>query len=117
MKKRILFIVPLLGLLMSCDLQEPIDPVFYDYLGLWESDRWMIEIFQNGSANFDSNRVWEEDIVQGRIHINGRRLKIVGEEGRCILHIDEAPTDVYDAQDNFLYTYMVLEGKELIRTR
>ena len=116
-------IIPILCLLMSiilssCVLQKPIEPEFIDYIGEWQSDTYAIEIFQNGSATYNSNKLsfTRPRDVEGRVKIDGDRIKVIGEEGRVRLKIDQEPQTAIDPDTGEEYLYMILEGEELRRT-
>lgn len=116
--KKITLIVSLLimmgSLMPAC--QEAVDPVYYEYLGLWESSAWRIEIYQNGSGLFDSNKWPFQRHIEGRVRINDRKIRIIGENDRKVLTIDTPPTVEVDPNTGDEYTYMVVDGETVYQT-
>lgn len=115
--KKITLIVLLLimgSLMPAC--QEAVDPVYYEYLGLWESSAWRIEIYQNGSGLFDSNKWPFQRHIEGRVRINDRKIRIIGEDDRKVLTIDTPPTVEVDPNTGEEYTYMVVDGETVYQT-
>jgi hypothetical protein len=114
--------ISLILFLTACSLQKPIPPEFEAYIGEWQSDTYVIEIFQNGAATFNSNenRLGRPRRVDGRVRIDEERVRIIGqdEDGgeRIRLRIDTPPTTATDSVTGLEYQYMVLDGDELRRT-
>ena len=104
--------------LFSCYPQEAIQPDYYDFLGLWESDVFAIEIFQNGSGWFNSNRWWEQSFFEGKVFINDNRIKIIDEErGVKRIRIDQFPTTEVDPDTGEEFTFMEIRGVVVYLTR
>jgi hypothetical protein len=115
MKTRLLLPFLLIGMFAS-GCQEAVDPVYYEYLGLWESSHWRIELYQNGSGLFDSNKWPFQRHIEGWVRINDRKIRIIGENDRKVLTIDTPPTVEVDPVTGVEYTYMVLDGETVYRT-
>ncbi|MEZ4849924.1 MAG: hypothetical protein R3B93_15180 [Bacteroidia bacterium] len=121
-KSYIPFCLFLMLQLSACVLQKPIAPEYVDYIGEWQSDTYALEIFQNGSATYNSNKLQfaRPRNLDGRVKIDGEKIRIIGtseeEGGRVRLRIDEPPTIAFDSVSGQEYFYMILEGDELRRT-
>ena len=115
--KKFLPLILLFFSLSACNLQEPIEPQHFDYIGLWESDVIVVEIFENGGARFNSNRNRDPNNIFGRVRFRNNKLIITGEGGRCPLRIDQAPTEAFDQLTGEPFFYMILDDIELIRIR
>ena len=96
--------------------QQAVDPVYSEYLGLWESNHWRIELYQNGSAVFDSNKWPFQRYIEGRSRITDRKIRIIGENDRKVLTIDTPPTTETDPDSGEEFTYMVLDGETVYQT-
>lgn len=116
MKKFLLTLPFLLLFFCNSGCQEAVDPVYYEYLGLWESSHWRIELYQNGSALFDSNKWPFQRHIEGRARINDRKIRIIGDDDRKVLSIDTPPTTETDPATGNTYTYMVLNGETVYQT-
>ena len=98
-------------LLSSC-LQEELDPENYEFRGSWDSPKYAIQIFMNGSATLDIRR---RGRLEGFVKIKGEKMIFTSENehdeiGYKRLDIDQRPTT--DANG---VTYMVIEGHTLIK--
>ncbi len=116
MKKHILILPFLLLGFWGSGCQEPVDPVYYEYLGLWESRHWRIELYQNGSGVFNSNKLPFQRNIEGRVRINDNKIRIIGDDDRKVLRIDTPPTVEVDPVTGAEYTYMVLDGETVYQT-
>jgi hypothetical protein len=95
--------------LTSC-LQEELDPSEYEFRGSWDSPKYAIQIFANGSATLDIRR---RGSLDGFVKIKNEKLIFYSENendaiGYKRLDIDQRPTT--DANG---VTYMILEGERV----
>jgi hypothetical protein len=98
-------------LMLSC-LQEELEPADYEFRGTWDSNKYAIQIFQNGSATLD---IRNRGSLRGHVKIKGNQMVFTSENeddeiGYKRLRIDQRPT-----LDNNGITYMILEGHRLER--
>ncbi len=111
MKSRYLLIVAASLLSTSC-LQEDLDPENYVFRGSWDSPRYAIQIFANGSGTLD---IRNRGRCEGNVWIKGDRMTFMSENdddeiGYKRFHIDQRPTT-----DSTGVTYMVLDGHTLVK--
>jgi hypothetical protein len=97
--------------LTSC-IQEELDPSDYEFRGSWDSSKYAIQIFMNGSATLD---IRNRGRLEGFVKIKGEKMVFTSENendaiGYKRLDIDQRPTT--DANG---VTYMVLEGHTLVK--
>ena len=103
------------------------------WIGLWESQTDALEIWQNGTGEWVTNKPRRErkrkkttplEFKQkyrnfhGLVSIEDGKLKLGNYEGNKfnqIFTIDRAPTDGIDDQGNS-YTYIILDGEVLKKT-
>ena len=102
----------ILCLLMTSCFQEDLDPSDYEFRGSWDSPKYAIQIFMNGSATLD---IRNRGRLEGFVKIKNDKMIFTSEnEGDEIgykrLDIDQRPTT-----DSSGVTYMVLEGHRLIK--
>ena len=102
----------LIGILMTSCLQEELDPENYDFRGNWDSSKYAIGIYSNGSGFLD---IRNRGRLEGRVKIKGDKLIFTSENeddeiGYKRLDIDQRPTT-----DSNGVTYMILEGHRLER--
>lgn len=95
--------------LTSC-IQEELAPENHDFRGSWDSPRYAIQIFSNGSGFCD---IKNRGRCEGNVWINGDKMTFMSEnEGDAIgykrFHIDKRPT--VDSQG---VIYMILDGHRL----
>jgi hypothetical protein len=95
--------------LTSC-LQEDLEPSDYEFRGSWDSPKYAIQIFANGSATLDIRR---RGSLDGFVKIKNEKMVFYSEnenDGIAYkrLDIDQRPTT--DANG---VTYMVLEGERV----
>lgn len=95
--------------LSSC-LQEELSPEDYDFRGSWDSRKYAIRIFSNGSGSLDIRNIGR---CEGNVWVKGDKLVFTSEnEGDEIGHkrfnIDQRPTT-----DSLGVTYMILDGHRL----
>lgn len=107
MKTQYLMLVALL--LTSC-LQEELAPENYDFRGSWDSRKYAIQIFSNGSGVLD---IRNRGRCEGHVKINGDKMIFTSENegdevGYKRFDIDQRPTT-----DSLGVTYMVLDGHRL----
>jgi hypothetical protein len=109
MKK--LYTIVLMLTLTSC-FQEELDPSDYEFRGSWDSSKYAIQIFMNGSATLD---IRNRGRLEGFVKIKGEKMIFTSENendaiGYKRLDIDQRPTT--DANG---VTFMVLEGETLVK--
>lgn len=107
MKARYLIFTLLLA--TSC-LQEELDPEDYSFRGSWDSSRYAIQIFANGSGVLD---IRNRGRCEGNVWIKGDHMTFMSENendavGYKRFHIDQRPT-----ADSAGVTFMVLDGYRL----
>lgn len=93
----------------SC-FQEELDPENYVFRGSWDSRKYAIQIFSNGSGTLD---IRNRGRCEGNVRIKGDKMTFMSENeddeiGYKRLHIDQRPTT-----DSLGITYMVLDGYRL----
>ena len=98
-------------LLSSC-LQEELDPENYEFRGSWDSEKYAMQIFSNGSGYVD---IRNRGRCEGNVWIKGNKMTFMSENdddevGYKRFTIDERPTT--DSQG---ITYMVLDGYRLVK--
>src|SRR5688572_1086667 len=108
MKSRYYILILLLAL-ASC-LQEELSPENYDFRGSWDSRKYAIQIFSNGSGVLD---IRYRGRLEGHVRIRGDKMTFVSENdgdeiGYKRFHIDQRPTT-----DSLGVTYMILDGYRL----
>lgn len=96
-------------LLTSC-LQEELSPENYDFRGSWDSRKYVIQIYSNGSALLD---IRNRGRCEGHVKIKGDKMIFTSENeddeiGYKRLDIDQRP-----ATDSQGITYMIIEGYRL----
>lgn len=109
MKTHYLFVTFIL--LTSC-LQEELSPENYDFRGSWDSRRYAIQIFSNGSGTLD---IRNRGRCEGHVKIKGDKMIFTSENdddeiGYKRLDIDQRPTT-----DSLGVTYMIIEGQRLVK--
>jgi hypothetical protein len=97
--------------LWSC-LQEELSPENYDFRGSWDSEKYAMQIFTNGSGFLDIKR---RGRCEGKVWVRGDKLVFQSESeddevGSKRFHIDQRPTT-----DTLGVTYMVLDGHRLVK--
>ena len=102
----------ILSLLMMSCFQEDLDPSDYEFRGSWDSPKYAIQIFMNGSATLD---IRNRGRLEGFVKIKNNKMIFTSENesdeiGYKRLDIDQRPTTDADG-----VTYMVLEGHTLIK--
>jgi hypothetical protein len=90
--------------------QESLDPDDHDFRGSWDSRKYAIQIFANGSGILD---IKNRGRCEGNVKIKGNRMIFMSENendaiGYKRLDIDQRPTT-----DSLGVTYMVVEGYRL----
>lgn len=98
-------------LLSSC-LQEELDPENYEFRGSWDSEKYAMQIFSNGSGYVD---IRNRGRCEGNVWIKGNKMTFMSENdddevGYKRFTIDQRPTT--DSQG---VTYMVLDGYRLVK--
>jgi hypothetical protein len=97
--------------LTSC-LQEELSPENYVFRGSWDSPKYAIQIFSNGSGVCD---IRNRGRCEGKVWIKEDKMTFMSENeddevGYKKFHIDQRPTT-----DSLGVTHMVLDGHELVR--
>jgi hypothetical protein len=97
-------------LLCSSCFQEELEPSEYEFRGSWDSNRYAIQIFRNGSATLD---IKNRGHLDGYVRINGDRMVFQSQDdddaiGRKAFNIDQRPTTDVDG-----VTFMILDGHRL----
>lgn len=110
MKAYLYSIVLLLGV-ASC-LQEELAPENYVFRGSWDSRKYAIQIYRNGSGVLD---IRNRGRLEGHVKIRGDKMTFVSENendeiGYKRFHIDQRPVT-----DSLGVTTMVLDGHRLER--
>jgi hypothetical protein len=95
----------------SC-LQEELAPENHDFRGSWDSRKYAIQIFSNGSGNCD---IKYRGRCEGNVRIKGNKMIFTSENENDDVsykkfHIDQRPVT-----DSLGVTYMVLDGHKLVR--
>jgi hypothetical protein len=93
-------------------LQEELAPENYDFRGSWDSRKYAIQIFSNGSGVCD---IKNRGRCEGNVRINGDKMVFMSENegdevGYKRFDIDQRPTT-----DSLGVTYMILDGQRLVR--
>ncbi|HEY9487138.1 MAG TPA: hypothetical protein VIQ51_02330 [Chryseosolibacter sp.] len=104
-----LYAITILCVLTSC-LQEDLAPENYDFRGSWDSRKYAIQIFSNGSGSVD---IKNRGRCEGNVRIKGDKMIFMSENdddevGYKKFHIDQRPTT-----DSNGARYMVLDGHRL----
>ncbi|MEO5600529.1 MAG: hypothetical protein ABIR06_06355 [Cyclobacteriaceae bacterium] len=105
------YTVILLCLLASC-LQEELGPDNYDFRGSWDSRKYAMQIFSNGSGVLD---IKNRGRCEGNVWVNGDKLVFMSKDdddevGYKRFDIDQRPTT-----DSLGVTYMILDGYRLVK--
>ncbi|HET9485962.1 MAG TPA: hypothetical protein VFO54_00925, partial [Chryseosolibacter sp.] len=87
-------------------------PENYDFRGSWDSEKYAMQIFTNGSGFVDIKR---RGRCEGKVWVKGDKLVFQSEnedDDVCYkrFQIDESPTT-----DTLGVTYMVLDGHRLVK--
>jgi hypothetical protein len=95
--------------LAAC-LQEELDPENYDFRGSWDSRKYAMQIFSNGSAVLD---IRNRGRLEGHVRIRRDKMTFMSENeddeiGYKRFHIDQRPST-----DSLGVTSMVLDGHRL----
>ena len=105
------YVLIIVCLLTSC-LQEELSPENYDFRGSWDSDKYAIQIYSNGSGFCDIKR---RGRCEGKVWVKGDKLVFMSENdddevGYKRFHIDRRPTTDSNGE-----TYMILDGHRLVK--
>ncbi|MEM7368372.1 MAG: hypothetical protein AAF587_07190 [Bacteroidota bacterium] len=95
--------------------QQSLAPEHAEYIGRWHSDTYFMEINQNGSGTFDSNKVFGVNHVEGIVRIREDRIIFRNDEKRRSLSLDQTPQLVEDPISGLEQMVMTIEGEEVIR--
>ena len=103
------YFILLLCLLCSC-LQESLDPENYEFRGTWDSRKYAMQIYSNGSGVLD---IKNRGRCEGNVWVKGNKLTFMSENdddevGYKRFDIDQRPTT-----DSSGVTYMILDGYRL----
>ncbi len=96
--------------LTSC--QEALSPEDEIFRGIWDNDRYTLEIFQNGYGLCD---IRNRGRCEGNVRIKGDKMVFTSDNkhdtvGRKAFRIDQRPTT-----DSNGITYMILDGRRFDR--
>lgn len=112
---RIILPILILLILSTSACQQALAPEHADYIGRWHSETYFIEINQNGSGVFDSNKVFGVNHVSGIVRVREDRIVFRDDDRRRAVSVDEAPHLVEDPISGVEQMIMVIEGEEMIR--
>ena len=109
MKTRYTFLI--VCALTSC-LQEKLAPENYEFRGSWDSEKYAMQIFSNGSGFCD---IKNRGRCEGNVWVKDDKLIFMSENdddevGYKRFNIDQRPTT-----DAMGVTYMILDGYRLVR--
>lgn len=104
------YFIPVLILLMTSCLQEELSPENYVFRGSWDSHRYAIQIFANGSGTLT---IRNRGRLEGNVWIKRDKMTFMSENETDEIsykrfHIDQRPTT--DANG---VVYMILDGHRL----
>lgn len=102
----------LLCCMLTACFQEELSPENYVFRGSWDSSKYAIQIFSNGSGVCDI-KFWGR--CEGKVWIKGDRMTFMSENdddevGFKRFHIDQRPVT-----DSSGVTYMILSGHKLVK--
>jgi hypothetical protein len=105
-------ILSLIILLTSCFFQESLSPSDSEFRGSWDSRKYAIQIFSNGSGTLD---IRNRGRCEGNVRIDGNRMIFISENeddevSYKRFHIDQRP--ITDSLGN---TFMILDGYTLVK--
>jgi hypothetical protein len=106
-----LYTISICLLLSSC-LQEDLEPSEYAFRGSWDSPRYAIRIFMNGSATLD---IRGRGSLEGFVKIKGERMLFYSENENDEIAYKRLDIDQRPTTDSNGITFMVLEGETLYR--
>jgi hypothetical protein len=98
-------------LLISC-LQEDLAPSDYDFRGSWDSRKYAIQIFMNGSATLDIRNLGS---LRGHVKIKGDKMIFTSENETDAIGYKRLDIDQRPATDSTGTTFMILEGQRLVK--
>ena len=103
---------PILLVILGSCLQEELAPENYPFRGSWDSEKYALQIFSNGSGFCD---IKNRGRCEGNVWVKGDKLVFMSENdddeiGYKRFNIDQRPTT-----DEFGETYMILDGYRLVR--
>jgi hypothetical protein len=101
-----------LCLAMTSCIQEDLDPSDYEFRGSWDSPKYAIQIFMNGSATLDIRR---RGRLEGFVKIKGEKMIFTSENEHDEIGYKRLDIDQRPATDANGVTYMVLEGETLVK--
>lgn len=106
------YILAIVSLTLTGCLQEELAPENYEFRGSWDSPKYAMQIYSNGSGFVD---IKNRGRCEGNVWIRGDRMIFMSENdddevGSKRFHIDQRPTT-----DSLGVTYMVLDGHRLVR--
>ena len=104
-KKYIRWITPILIIILLSGCQKEIEEPYWTYLGSWGSDKFILEIWQNGDARLAKRNRYD---YEGWVKINDRKIVFNAWETNFTKRftINNEP-----AMDEFGIIYMVLDRK------
>ena len=108
MKTRYAFIA-LCFVATSC-LQEELSPENYEFRGSWDSRKYAIQIFNNGSGTL---QIRNRGSLQGIVRINGNKMTFISENETDEVGYKRFDIDQRPFTDTNGVTYIVLDGHRL----
>ena len=109
MKTRYLLITACL--LTSC-LQEELAPENYDFRGSWDSRKYAIQIFSNGSGVLD---IKNRGRCEGHVKIKRDKMIFMSENDNDEIGYKRLDIDQRPVTDSLGITYMIIEGHRLVK--
>jgi hypothetical protein len=102
------YLTLLLFLISSC--QEDLDPSDYEFRGSWDSPKYAIQIFMNGSATLD---IRNRGTLRGFVKIRNEKMIFTSENDDDAIAYKRLDIDQRPTTDANGVTYMILEGHRL----
>lgn len=95
----------------SC-LQEELAPENYDFRGSWDSRKYAIQIFANGSGMCD---IKNRGRCSGNVRIKGNKMIFTSENENDAVAYKRFDIDQRPVTDSLGVTSIVLDGHRLVR--
>ncbi|MBN1822521.1 MAG: hypothetical protein JXR31_13395 [Prolixibacteraceae bacterium] len=104
-KKKSLFFIPIVIFLLFAGCQKDFDTFYYEYIGFWDSEKFVLEIWSGGEAYLLKRGRYE---YYGWVDINRNRIKFQanGDDFTKRFTINQAPSI-----DEFGVVFMELDRK------
>jgi len=108
-KKKSLFIIPIVIFLLFTGCQQNFDEFYWPYIGFWDSEKYVLEIWPEGDAYLLKRNRYEH---YGWVDINRNRIKFYSDEGDFTKRftINQEPT-----VDEFGIVFMELDRKRFTK--